>query len=177
MYVYMYTGLSRGPIRDPEREFPHTNLSPVEKEPPPAAMHNGLSLNGVPDQPGGSAIIDRLQAWSSGKSIHCRVDFAFRRGPSSGGRHKHIPVGSIAFAPRKGMLCVASRPALTLPPYAPRRRPPTKGYSCRCAWPGNEGVPPSARLKARLQYERERTAACPPEERANCPQARPKHGR
>ena len=34
MYVYMYTGLSRGPIRDPEREFPHTNLSPVEKEPP-----------------------------------------------------------------------------------------------------------------------------------------------
>ena len=26
MYVYMYTGLSRGPIRDPEREFPHTKL-------------------------------------------------------------------------------------------------------------------------------------------------------
>ena len=160
MYVYMYTGLSRGPIRDPEREFPHTNLSPVEKEPPPAAMHNGLSLNGVPDQPGGSAIIVRLQAWSSGKSIHCRVDFALRRGPSSGGRQRAHPCGL-----DEGIL----------PSYAPGRRSPTKGYSR--AWPGNEGVPPSARLKARLQYERERTAACPPEERANCPQARPKHGR
>ena len=50
MYVYKYTGLSRGPVRDPEREFPHTNLSPVEKELPPEA-----SFEAMPRQPAGIA--------------------------------------------------------------------------------------------------------------------------
>jgi len=47
--VYKYTGLSRGPVRDTEREFPHTNLSPVEKEPPPGGLFRKPLPNGAPN--------------------------------------------------------------------------------------------------------------------------------